>query len=1033
MASDTSLIFRLIARDEASPEISAMQERLATASAAIGVGVAAALGVGIAENLNVEAANAKLAAQLGVGPAEAAELSRVSAKVYGDAWGDSTETVNLAIKGVYQNIGDTSGAKGGLEGVTKKVLALSETFDQDLGMTTAAVGQLIRTGMAKDADEALDIVAKGLSTSADKAGDFLETLNEYPTLWRRIGLDGKTATGLMAQGVKAGAKDADQVADALGIFGEMALSNSDSVKEAYKSIGLDSDKVAKLMGKGGKDATKALQMTMDALRGTKNETTKLTASQVLFGDLANTMGDALFALDPASAAASAGMDNVAGAADKAMKKMSDSPAKRLEQFKRAVMQKLSEVGGAFVGFAMNNKGLVMGLGAALGVVAGLVMAVAVAQRVYAAYTAIATVATNIHNSALYRCIAGYLRLMGVGLMAMARTAGAAVVSAATTAAAWVGSALAGIGTWIAAVLRAAATAVAQFALMAGRAVIWAATMAAQWLIAMGPIGWVIAAVVGLVAVIIANWDKVKAVSLRVWNWLWGMVKGVGNRLVQFFLNWTIVGRIIKHWDAIKAGTSRIWNGVLNWVKGIPGRITGFFSGWNISSVFSRHFDRAKSGAVSRANSLLSWMRGLPGKLGRAVGSLGNLLVSKGKQVISGLWSGISGMGGWLWGKVKGFAIDTVKGAIDAALEIFSPSRVTKQQGRWIVRGLVEGLTGNAKQVKAASQKVADIVRDTLPRGRKRSRVLDVIGDDTRKLVSLANQQAKVATKLKAAQKKVADLIKARDKLAADVKSGILQGADITSMVGENSERGMAAGGILEGLRKKAAEALRFSSLLNAMRKKGVRSDLVAQIASAGVEGGMASAQALASASGKQIKDINKQQAILVGAAGKAGASAGNAMYDSGIKAAQGLVRGLKSQEKKIEQQMTRIAKHMAKAIRKALGIRSPSALMANEVGAHVPSGVWQGIRRRTPRLETDLRRWAVAMVKPVREGATAPVGGSTGPVLGGPGAAAMARPVQANLIVDGRVLASLLIDHLRGEVQRISGGNVQKALGRGTA
>ena len=44
---------------------------------------------------------------------------------------------------------------------------------------------------------------------------------------------------------------------------------------------------------------------------------------------------------------------------------------------------------------------------------------------------------------------------------------------------------------------------------------------------------------------------------------------------------------------------------------------------------------------------------------------------------------------------------------------------------------------------------------------------------------------------------------------------------------------------------------------------------------------------------------------------------------------------------------------------------------------------------------------------------------------------AAGRPIQANLVVAGRVLASVIIDPLRGEIQHISGGNVQKALGRG--
>ncbi|MCD9592446.1 hypothetical protein [Streptomyces sp. 8ZJF_21] len=54
------------------------------------------------------------------------------------------------------------------------------------------------------------------------------------------------------------------------------------------------------------------------------------------------------------------------------------------------------------------------------------------------------------------------------------------------------------------VIRVAAVTTAQFPLMAAQAVAWAATIAAQWLIAMGPIDWIILTATALVALIIAK-------------------------------------------------------------------------------------------------------------------------------------------------------------------------------------------------------------------------------------------------------------------------------------------------------------------------------------------------------------------------------------------------------------------------------------------------------------------------------------------------------------------------------------------------
>ncbi|MET9965457.1 hypothetical protein ABZZ80_05900, partial [Streptomyces sp. NPDC006356] len=163
--SDTSLVFNLVARDNATEELGRVREKFDAAAAGIGAGVAAGLGVGVAASLDMSAANAKLAAQLGVGPAEAAELSKVSADIYANAWGDSAATVNDAIKGVYQNIGDVSQAEGGLEGVATKALALSETFDQEVGPAPAAGGAMLHTGRAEKPAEAVDNHTAGVTRS----------------------------------------------------------------------------------------------------------------------------------------------------------------------------------------------------------------------------------------------------------------------------------------------------------------------------------------------------------------------------------------------------------------------------------------------------------------------------------------------------------------------------------------------------------------------------------------------------------------------------------------------------------------------------------------------------------------------------------------------------------------------------------------------------------------------------------------------------------------------------------------------------
>ncbi|WP_342488534.1 hypothetical protein MKX67_18300 [Cytobacillus sp. FSL W7-1323] len=59
--------------------------------------------------------------------------------------------------------------------------------------------------------------------------------------------------------------------------------------------------------------------------------------------------------------------------------------------------------------------------------------------------------------------------------------------------------------------------IAKYAVLAAKSMIHAARVAASWLIAMGPVGWVIATVVALVALIIANWDKIKSWTTKTFS------------------------------------------------------------------------------------------------------------------------------------------------------------------------------------------------------------------------------------------------------------------------------------------------------------------------------------------------------------------------------------------------------------------------------------------------------------------------------------------------------------------------------------
>ncbi|MFD6275842.1 phage tail tape measure protein [Streptomyces sp. NPDC060209] len=971
--ADTSLVFNLVARDNASGVVERMGERMGAASATIGAGIGAALGVGVATSLNMDGANAKLANQLNLNAAEAARIGGVTGAVFADGFAPSVDEVALALRGVATSmvdVGDVGSAE--LQDLTTKAKVLSDTFDYDVNEATQAAGTLMKAGLAADGTEAFDLITAAASKlPANMAAEIPAMVNEYASFFDELGVTGPQMMGALTEAAKNPLFEIDKLGDAVKEF-NLRIADSKAVAAPLKKLGLDVNKIQSLVNQG--KGTQAFDQIVVALSKVKNQTDATRLSAALMGGPGEDAKTSLLGLGKAGGFAAIGLDDAAGSTQGLVDRVENSSSHTLEKFKNSALTKLADVGAAFIDFGMANQGAVVPLVYTLGGLAGIIMAVSVAQKIYATYSAIATVATNVMNSATWRAVAGWTRMMAVGVMAMARIAITSTVSAATTAAAWVGSALVGIGTWIAAVVRAGITAAAQFLMMAARAVIWAAVMAAQWLIAMGPIGWVIALIVGLVILIIAKWDLIKSTTAAVWDWIWGKIKGIGVSIVN-----TVGGFIssaLQKWDALKRGVATKVTGLIGYVSGLPGRLT------------------------------------------RAVGNLTSLLVDKGKNVVQGLWQGIQGMGGWLAGKLTSFAKSIIPGPIAKALGIASPSKVTAAQGRWIAKGLAVGLMGSAKQVRSAALKLADIVRDSMAPGKKRTAALKSISTGSKQLVTLANREVTLAARMKTATKSLADQIAARDKLAADVQKGVLDSANITS----NTTGGaVTAQTILDTLQQKMMQAKQFASQLAALRKKGVRSDLIAQIAQAGVEQGAGAAAALAVASSAQVQQINATQGALVGAAGQAGATAGNAMYGAGIQAAQGLVKGLKSQQKAIEKQMASLAKSMASSIKKALGIHSPSRLMADEVGSMIPAGIMEGMADGQAPLDR-------AMAETVRPPSAPMAGVSMAPRAAAPLLTAGGGQTTVRIEFAGPEEAKRFI---RGIVRKDGRGSVQKTFGYG--
>jgi hypothetical protein len=283
-----------------------------------------------------------------------------------------------------------------------------------------------------------------------------------------------------------------------------------------------------------------------------------------------------------------------------------------------------------------------------------------------------------HGAQAAAAIAGTARAVGAILAQWALLAARSVLSAGRLAVAWLLTHGAAAAAAIAGIARTVGLMLVQWALLAAQSVARAVIAAGAWFIAMGPVGWVIAAIVGLVAIIVANWDRIVAAFKAGATWVMNILRALPGQIVSIFtgaMNWLIsagANLVAGLWN----GWNSAWAGFWNTVAGIVRAIFNFFA------------------------PSYQW------------------LLSAGKNLLIGLWNGIASMGGWLWDQVQRWANSVISG-IKSFFGLGSPSRITAQYGEWLVEGLGNGIDANDSAVRSATtmaKTVLGAVNDTLADG-----------------------------------------------------------------------------------------------------------------------------------------------------------------------------------------------------------------------------------------------------------------------------------------------------------------------------
>jgi hypothetical protein len=291
---------------------------------------------------------------------------------------------------------------------------------------------------------------------------------------------------------------------------------------------------------------------------------------------------------------------------------------------------------------------------------------------------------------------------------------------------------------------ASVTAIATFAVMVGKwvwlgaqSLLAAAKVALAWIIAMGPIAIVIAAVVGLVTLIVLNWNKIVAFTKMVWNAIWGFIRDHWRLIVVLLLGGlpALVAFIVAHWQAIARFVSKVWRDiwgfirdhwklivtlltgglaglvilvvtkwtaiknaiaralgdVLAFIKRLPRQIQDIFNGaltWLLNAGI-RIITGLLHGARDHGWTLFkAWLIGIPRAIYSTIFRIDDFFITLGINIMKGIWAGVKR----IWNDVVGW-FKRLPGWIMKALGIHSPPDWAISAGAFIMKGLIKGLIG----------------------------------------------------------------------------------------------------------------------------------------------------------------------------------------------------------------------------------------------------------------------------------------------------------------------------------------------------
>jgi phage-related minor tail protein len=286
-----------------------------------------------------------LQAKLGLTGEDAKKLADVSKNVFKKGWGEDLNEVSDALIDVKRQFSDLNDTD--LQNLTEQSLIIKQIFGVDTPESMKAASTMAKN-FGITGTQALDLVTRGFQLGGDKAGDLLDTFNEYSVQFGTMGYSAKDFTNILISGLDNGAFNADKVADAVKEFNIRIRDGSTTTSDALKTLGIDTDDFNQKLASGAISGKDAMEMVNEKLRNMTDQTAQNNLGVALYGtQWEDVSSKVILGLDTAKDK----VGNFDGATATAGQNVSNNLGAAWASFTRELMDKLAPVVSKVLEFA----------------------------------------------------------------------------------------------------------------------------------------------------------------------------------------------------------------------------------------------------------------------------------------------------------------------------------------------------------------------------------------------------------------------------------------------------------------------------------------------------------------------------------------------------------------------------------------------------------------------------------------------------------------------------------------------------------